>query len=222
MLFGAEAAFSTPKPERLIERILLIASKPDDLVLDAFTGSGTTPAVAHKTKRHYIAIELDVNAIIYCAPRLKKVIDGEQGGISEAVNWQGGGGFRFYRLGKPVFDASGKLNPGIQFEHLAAHLWFTETRRALGRPKRSPLLGVHHGTAYFLLYNGVLGDKRPQGGNVLTRKVLEELEALLAAHPDAGSVTAQVVYGESARLLPASLRSLGIVFKQTPYDVRSR
>ena len=220
--FGLEAKFSFPKPEGLLRQVLEAASGVGDLILDSFLGSGTTAAVAQKMNRRYIGIELGEHAATHCVPRLKKVIEGEQGGISKAVNWQGGGGFRFYRLGKPVFDASGKLNHGIRFEHLAAHLWFMETRRALGKPKRSPLLGVHRHTAYFLLYNGVLGERRPQGGNVLTRKVLEDLEALLAQHPEREAVRSRVVYGESARLLPGTLRSLGIVFKQTPYDVRSR
>jgi len=97
-LFGKNNSFDTPKPERLIERILHIASNPGDLVLDSFLGSGTTAAVAHKMGRKYIGIELGDHAITHCYPRLKQVVDGEQGGISKAVNWQGGGGFKFYNL----------------------------------------------------------------------------------------------------------------------------
>ena len=75
---------------------------------------------------------------------------------------QGGGGFRFYQLGSPIFDESGRINPDIRFDHLAAHIWFAETRTPLHRPrKRSPLLGIHDESAYYLLYNGILGDKRP-------------------------------------------------------------
>jgi len=96
--------FNTPKPERLIERILHIATNPGDLVLDSFLGSGTTAAVAQKMNRRYIGIEMGEHAVTHCVPRLQRVIDGEQGGISKSVNWQGGGGFRFYRLGPPVFD----------------------------------------------------------------------------------------------------------------------
>ena len=98
-LFGAGDAFSTPKPERLLKRILEIATNPNDLVLDSFAGSGTTGAVAHKMGRRWIMIELGEHCHTYIIPRLKKVIDGEdQGGISKAVNWQGGGGFRHYSL----------------------------------------------------------------------------------------------------------------------------
>jgi adenine-specific DNA-methyltransferase len=100
-----------------------------------------------------------------------------QGGISEAVGWTGGGGFRFYRLGAPVFDAQGKINPQIRFPHLGAHIWFSETHTALRKKARGPFLGCHNGTAYYLLFNGILGDKRPHGGNVLTTKILDALPA---------------------------------------------
>lgn len=91
--------FDTPKPERLIQRILTLASNPGDLVLDSFLGSGTTAAVAQKMGRCWIGVEMEETAYSYCLPRLKKVIDGEdQGGITKAVNWQGGGSFKFYEL----------------------------------------------------------------------------------------------------------------------------
>jgi len=97
-LFGKEKSFDTPKPERLIERVIHIASNPGDLVLDSFLGSGTTAAVAHKMGRRWIGVELGEHAKTHCYPRLKAVVDGEQGGISKSVNWQGGGGFKFYTL----------------------------------------------------------------------------------------------------------------------------
>ncbi len=98
-LFGPEDAFDTPKPERLMERILALATQPDDLVLDSFAGSGTTGAVAHKLGRRWIMIEKFDHCSTHVAPRMKKVIDGtDQGGISKSVGWKGGGGFRYYRL----------------------------------------------------------------------------------------------------------------------------
>lgn len=119
-LFGKENAFPTPKPERLIERILTIATNKGDLVLDSFLGSGTTASVAHKMKRRYIGIELYDHCYTLCMPRLKAVVDGEQGGISKSVNWQGGGGFKFYELaptlivkdkhGNSIIDTN-KYNP---------------------------------------------------------------------------------------------------------------
>ena len=96
--------FATPKPERLIQRILTLATNEGDLVLDSFLGSGTTAAVAHKMGRRYIGIEMGEHAKTHCAARLQKVIDGERGGISKAINWQGGGGFHFYKLGETIFD----------------------------------------------------------------------------------------------------------------------
>jgi len=92
-------AFSTPKPERLIERILTLASSEDDIVLDSFLGSGTTAAVAHKMGRKWIGVELGEHANTHCLPRLKKVVDGTDGlPLSESLGWKGGGGFKFYNL----------------------------------------------------------------------------------------------------------------------------
>lgn len=97
-LFNTKSLFDTPKPEALIHKILYISSNPGDLVLDAYLGSGTTAAVAHKMKRAYIGIENGEHIKTHCAHRLKKVIDGESGGISKLVAWKGGGGFDFYQL----------------------------------------------------------------------------------------------------------------------------
>lgn len=219
-LFGT-SVFDTPKPERLIERILHIATNPGDLVLDSFLGSGTTAAVAHKMGRRYIGIEMGEHAVSHCAPRLQKVIDGEPGGISEAVGWQGGGGFRYYRLGPPVFDEEGHIRQDIRFPVLAAHVWFSETDRPWDGSGDSPLLGIHDGRAHALLYNGILGDKRSGGGNVLTRATLALIrEDIAKLAPDFdGPLT---VYGEQSRLTPATLDRERITFKQTPYDVKAR
>ena len=130
-LFGLDEKFGFPKPEGLISTILESCTNPGDLVLDSFLGSGTTAAVAHKMGRRYIGVELGEHAVTHCVPRLRKVIEGEGGGISGAVGWQGGGGFRFFRLGEAVFDEQGRINPAIRFPHLAAHVWFAETRTPL-------------------------------------------------------------------------------------------
>jgi adenine-specific DNA-methyltransferase len=98
-LFPDDEVFATPKPEKLLNLILTIATNPGDLVLDSFLGSGTTAAVAHKMGRRWIGIELGEHCHTHCIPRLRKVIDGEDtGGITEAVGWKGGGGFRYYKL----------------------------------------------------------------------------------------------------------------------------
>lgn len=228
-LFNEELSFGTPKPERLLERILHIATNPDDLILDSFVGSGTTSAVAHKMGRRWIGIEMGEHARTHCVPRLTKVVEGEQGGISQAVGWQGGGGFRFMQLGEPVFDEQGRISPDVRFPTLAAYLWFSQTRRpwqggteADGCPSpprvcATPLLGVHDGTAIVLLYNGILGDRRPQGGNVLTHAVWQDLKALLPEHTGPWRI-----YGEASRITPAMLKRLNLEFHQIPYDIRMR
>lgn len=221
-LFGGDTSFGTPKPERLIQRITHIATNPGDLVLDSFLGSGTTAAVAHKMGRRWIGIEMGEHARSHCLPRLRKVVEGEQGGISQAVGWQGGGGFRFFTLGEPAFLADGGINPAIRFDTLAAWLWYRETRRpwaanVSGRRAGTPLLGVCEGVAYCLLYNGVLGDRRPQGGNVLTSAVWAALAQLLP-----GYAGRWVVFGESCRLSPQRRAALAIEFRQIPYDIRAR
>jgi adenine-specific DNA-methyltransferase len=98
VLFPRQALFDTPKPEALIKRILCIASEPNDLVLDAYLGSGTTAAVAHKMGRRYIGIERGDHAATHCVDRIRKVIAGEQGGVSDSLRWRGGGAFHFYKL----------------------------------------------------------------------------------------------------------------------------
>jgi adenine-specific DNA-methyltransferase len=217
LLFGTKASFETPKPEELLQRIIHIASNPGDLVLDSFLGSGTTAAVAQKMGRRWIGIEMGEHAVTHCKPRLDKVIAGEQGGISEAVGWSGGGGYRFYRLGEPVFDSDGAIAADIRFPTLAAHVWFSETGTPYAGNGSSPLLGIHDGTAYALLYNGILGDRSVSGGNVLTSALLDRLRG------DANGWSGpMVIYGEASRLGAARLKDQGVTFKQTPYDVRAR
>lgn len=119
--------FDNPKPEGLIERVLHIATNPGDLVLDSFAGSGTTGVVAHKMGRRWIMVELGEHCHTHIIPRLQKVIDGEdQGGISKAVNWQGGGGFRYFRLAPTLIvnDKWGNqiINPDYNPEMLAEAL----------------------------------------------------------------------------------------------------
>ena len=109
--FNPEDVFATPKPERLVARILTLASDLGDLVLDSFLGSGTTAAVAHKMGRRYIGIEMGDHAYTHCKVRLDRVISGaDSGGITETAGWHGGGGYRFYELARPLLaeDSSGE------------------------------------------------------------------------------------------------------------------
>lgn len=209
-LFGKEDVFSTPKPERLIQRVLTVTTQPGDIVLDSFLGSGTTAAVAHKMGRRYIGIEMGEHAKTHCIPRLQKVIEGEQGGISKAVNWQGGGGFDFYTLGEPVFDEVGLINPKVKFETLAAYLWQSETGEP-SQPKKSPFLGEHKGVGIYLLFSDVLGSDE----NVLN---YQRLKKLLAKYPFDGE---KIIYADACTgVSDIELKRLHVTFKQIPFDIR--
>ena len=211
--FNSLEVFATPKPERLLQRIFTIATNKNDIILDSFLGSGTAAAVAMKMQRKFIGIEMGDHAETHCVPRLKSVVDGEQGGISESVNWKGGAGFTFYNLGCPIFDQDGLINKEVKFDALSSHVWFSETKTSLRLKNRSPFLGVHNETGYYLLFNGILGDKSISGGNVLTSSILKKLPFFKGN---------KVIYGEMTRMGKEKLKSLGIIFKQIPYDIKAR
>jgi adenine-specific DNA-methyltransferase len=132
-LFGKVDAFETPKPERLLMRIIEIATNPGDVVLDSFAGTGTTGAVAHKMGRRWIMVELGEHCHTHIIPRLKKVIEGtDQGGITETAGWKGGGGFRYYRLAPSLLERdrwgnwviSKKYNAAMLAEAMCKHEGF--------------------------------------------------------------------------------------------------
>ena len=128
------------------------------------------------------------------------------------------------KLGEPVFGADGHINSQVRFAALAAYLWFLEagSPHPTGRFD-SPLLGTlptegaAAGAAVILLYNGILGDRRPAGGNVLTQAVWKAIVETLPAHRGP-----RIVYGEACTLSTARLKSLNAVFRQIPYDIRMR
>ncbi len=122
------------KPEGLIKRVLELCTTEGDFVLDSFSGSGTTVAVAHKMNRRWIAIELDEQALTHIQPRLKNVITGrDQDGISKSVNWQGGGGFRYLRLAPSLLKKDDwgnwvinkEYNAEMLAEAVCKHMGFT-------------------------------------------------------------------------------------------------
>ena len=125
-----------------------------------------------------------------------------------------------------MFDEEGHIRRDVRYPVLAAHVWFSETGRPWNGCEKSPLLGHHDGRAYTLLYNGVLGDRRPAGGNVLTRTTLSVIRGEIAqSYPKLTREHSEyplTVYGEQSRLTPATLARERIDFKQTPYDVRAR
>jgi len=133
-LFGEEQAFDYPKPEKLLQTLIASVTKEGDLVLDSFAGSGTTGAVAHKMGRRWIMVELGEHCHTHIVPRLRQVIDGtDQGGISKAVEWQGGGGYRYYRLAPSLLEQdkygnwiiSNEYRPEMLAEAMCKHLGFT-------------------------------------------------------------------------------------------------
>lgn len=222
-MFGDGKAFSFPKPRRLVEHILGFATDKQSLILDSFAGSGTTGhAVLSLNKkdggqRRFICVEMDENiSEKITAQRISRAIVGyvpNTGEKTEPVSALGGG-YRFCMLGHSLFDDSGRVFSGVSFVDLAQHVFFTETGEPLTMPpngKRSPMIGIHRETAYYLLFNGVLGDKRPGGGNVLTSAVLRELPK----HDGP-----KVVFGEGCRLGQDRLKRERITFKQIPYEIK--
>jgi site-specific DNA-methyltransferase (adenine-specific)/adenine-specific DNA-methyltransferase len=216
----SDDVFITPKPSRLIQRILQIASDKDSLILDSFAGSGTTGHAVLKQNaedggnRRFILVEMDENiAVNVTAERVQRVAEGYTNAKGQAVPGLGGG-FQFCRLSsEPLFAADGQIRADVRFAQLAEFVWFAETGHgkvgAGGTASfDSPLLGVHEGRAIYLLYNGILKDKSPAGGNLLTQAVLDLLP------PHAGP---KVIYAAACRLGAARLARDGIVFKQTPY-----
>lgn len=230
-IFGTKS-FAYPKPPSLIQSIVRCCAGPEDLVMDSFAGSGTTGhAVLAMNKadggnRRFICIEMDPTiAQTITAQRLAKVIEGYHPGGDDGKNKvEGtGGGFRYVTLGPTLFDEFGRFRTGedkVTFAQLAAHLYFAQTgepQPAATSGRRSPHIGTFRGTAYYLLYNGILGDKRPDGGNVLTRDVLAELPR--NPLPGGAGEGPKLVFGEACRLSEPTLRKAGVEFRQIPYRV---
>jgi DNA modification methylase len=212
-----KGAFAFPKDEKVIADLIALVSDRDSVVLDSFAGSGTTAHAvltqnnADSGSRRFILVEVDESICRdVTAQRIRKAI----GGYGDTPGL--GGGFRYCKLGPALFDEAGNIGSEVRFSDLAAHVFFTETgspipKRADGR---TPLLGVHQGRAVYLLFNGVLGDRRPAGGNVLTHEVAQALPA----HPDGKGP--RVVYGEACRLGPKSLARYGVTFRQIPFELK--
>ena len=220
-IFSGQSRFdTTPKPVELIERVLRITTSPGDLILDSFAGSGTTGHAVLKLNqqdggsRRFILVEMEPKiAREVTAERVKRVAQGYTNAKGEQVEGLGGG-FRFCELGATLFGADGSIRNEVKFADLAHHVFFTEMREPL--PKKAngstPLLGVANGTAVYLLYNGVLKDKDPKGGNVLTMEALKWLP---------GHEGPKVVYGTACTLGERTLARHGITFRQIPYEVKS-
>lgn len=230
-ILGKEVDFATPKPVRLIERVLQIASNPGDLVLDSFAGSGTTGHAVLKLNhnisadmpRRFILVQMpyetdeqkrtDSNmARDITAERVKRASLGYKNIKDENIEGLDGG-FRYCTLGDSIFNENRRIRPSVRFADLARHVYLTETGEPLPRERvgKSPLLGVHYSTGIYLLYNGILADKSPDGGNMLTTETLKRLP------PHDGP---KILYGNACRLGETRLRREGITFKQLPHKLR--
>jgi len=220
-IMGTEV-FQNPKDCDILAMLLEAIADPNALVLDSFAGSGATAHAVlglNKTdggNRRFILVEMEPEICrTVTAQRLARAVQGYEAANGEkSKHVEGlGGAFRYCTLAEPLFDETGSIHPEVAFADLAAHVFFTETGEPI--PKRAtgktPLIGKCKGTAYYLLFNGVLGDKRPDGGNVLTGKTLGQFP------PHEGP---KVVYGEGCRLGAARLKRENIVFKQVPYEVK--
>lgn len=211
----SDDVFITPKPSRLIQRILQIGTDKDSLVLDSFAGSGTTGhAVLRQNaddggSRRFILVEMDAGiARDVTAERAKRVAMGYTNAKGEAVNGLGGG-FQFCKLSdEPLFTSDGQIRADVTFAQLAEFVWFVETGCGFADDAKSPLIGVHEGRAIYLLYNGILKDRSVGGGNVLTSAALDILPKFDGT---------KVIYAAACRLGSARLLRENIVFKQTPY-----
>ena len=213
----SDDVFITPKPTRLIQRILQIASDKGSIILDSFAGSGTTGHAVLKQNaedggnRKFILVEMEEKiAAGITAERVRRVAGGYTDSKGKKVDGLGGG-FQYCRLSaEPLFNEFGGIREDVTFAQLADFVWFAETGVGYSGAGDSPLLGVHEGRAVYLLFNGILGDRRPRGGNILTQAVLDQLP------PHDGP---KVVYAAATRLGAATLQREGIVFKQTPYAI---
>ena len=217
-IFGSKE-FDTPKPKQLIEWVISLHGDENALVLDSFAGSGTTGhAVLNLNKsdggnRRFILVEMESKiARDITTERVKRVAQGYTNTKGEKIEGLGGG-FRFCELGEALFDERGQIKPSVRFADLARHVYFTETGEPLPRERvlKSPLIGECRGVGIYLLFNGILGDKSANGGNILTRSVL----ALLPKFDGQ-----KVIYCAGCLLGKDRLQAERIIVRQTPYEIK--
>jgi adenine-specific DNA-methyltransferase len=217
----SDSVFVTPKPTKLIQRVIEIGTNPGDLILDSFAGSGTTghavlklnQAAPEKEPRRFILVEIEAKiAREVTAERVRRVAEGYKNANGEQVNGLGGS-FRYCELGEPLFDESGKIRETVSFADLARHVYFTETGESLPRERvtKSPFIGECRGVGIYLLFNGILDDKSASGGNVLTRSVLAKLPKF-DGH--------KVIYCAGCLLGKERLQAERILVRQTPYEIK--
>lgn len=216
--------FSFPKDSDTLSELIGIVSGDGDLILDSFAGSGSTGHAVlklnnqFKEERKFILVEMEADICsTITRERLKRAVEGytqqkrkgKKGNSVEGL----GSGFNYCRLDETLFDSTGQIAKTVSFIDLARFVFFKETGLPLPDEVsgKSPLIGTHNGTGVYLLYNGILGDKTPQGGNALTRTVLAGLP------PHDGP---KVVFGTSCRVGLARLKQENVIFRQIPYELK--
>ncbi|MBN1691387.1 MAG: site-specific DNA-methyltransferase [Dehalococcoidia bacterium] len=211
--------FITPKPMRLIKRVIELSTDKDSLVLDSFVGSGTTGHAVMKLNqydggnRSYILVEMESNISRYVtAERVRRIAKGYTNAKGEYVEGLGGG-FRYCELGELLFNGQGKIREAVSYTDLARHVYFSETGEPLPADTNTttPLIGVCRGAGIYLLYNGILKDKSANGGNVLTRSVLAHLP------PYDGQ---KIIYCTGCLLGRDRLQKEQIIVRQIPYEIK--
>ena len=224
-IFDGKKIFEYTKPVPLIQKLLQMVGDNDALILDSFAGSGTTGHAVLDLNKHdggnrqFILAEMDENiAPKITAERLRRVIEGyNKGGDPDKPVEPIGGGFRYCRLGTPLFNEFGDIDGGVIFPHLAAHVFFSETGAPL--PQKvdgtTHFIGTHKDKAVFLLFSPAeQGFAREASGNVLTPDALANLPA-----PSNDFEGVRVVYAEGCTVSPERLKAEGVVFKQIPYQI---
>jgi adenine-specific DNA-methyltransferase len=215
----ATKPFAYPKPVSLVSSLVSAATRNHDLVLDSFSGSGTTGhAVLQANRqdgsnRRFILVEMEPKiAREITAERVRRVAQGYRNANAEHVEGIGGG-FRYCELGEALFDEAGKIRESVRFSELARHVYFTEMGEPLPRERvtKSAFIGECRGVGIYLLYNGILGDKTASGGNVLTRATLAQLP------PFSGP---KVIYCAGCLLGRDRLHAERIIVRQTPYEIK--
>lgn len=219
---GRDIPFEYAKPTNLLRHFFEMIGNKDALIMDSFAGSGTTAhAVLQQNKkdngnRRFILVEMDEQITSdITAQRIQKAINGYKDGDKKIPAL--GGGFRYCTLGKPLFNEFGGIAADVKFTDLAAHIFFSETGSPIPKKPKTALLGVFEKQAIYLLYNGIMGDKSREGGNMLTIETLHELPP----HPN-GKKAVRVVYGEGCFLSPSRLRRENILFQQIPYKIKRK
>lgn len=202
-LFGDEKSFTTPKPIGLIERILQIATKPGDIILDSFAGSGTTAhAVLNMNKqdggnRRFILVEMEDYADTITAERVKRVIDGYKDTPGT------GGEFDYYELGEPLLFADGNLNESVSVEKIHEYIWYTETKTAFEPQEIPHYLGTKSDTAYYFHY-------KRDAATALEEAFLKTITEKAARY---------IIYADMCAVSAEDLARFNIVFKKIPRDI---